>query len=175
MHQLTDHKLVLYQVGLSKQSRGNHLPSPIEYKAYSNHLLCPVHCFKDYLESTRSFRTGEVSQLFLAVSKSHAPVASSTIARWLKSVLTSARVDTSHFWAHSTRGVAASAASMAGVTTKQILATADWSSADTFKNFYLREDVRTHRQSFDIALLSSASKSRCDIEPEPDDMQSRNG
>ena len=102
-------------------------------------------------------------------------MASSTIACWLKSVLTSARVDTSHFSAHSTRGVAASAASMAGVTTKQILVTADWSSTDTFKKFYLREDVRTHRQSFDIALLSSASKSRCDIEPKPNEVQSKNG
>lgn len=169
---LSEDKLIL---GLSKQSKANHLPSPIEFRAFSNHKLCPVRCFKDCEESTRTLRSGEASQLFLGVTKPHAPVVSSTIARWLKLVLSSSEVDTSYFSAHSTRGAAASTASIAGITTKQIMATADWSSASTFRDFYYREDVWAHRKSFDIGLLSSASKSHCDIEPEPDDVQSENG
>jgi hypothetical protein len=47
----------------------------------------------------------------------------------LKSVLTSSGVDTSVFSAHSTRGASTSGASQAGVTTQQILSTADWSTA----------------------------------------------
>ena len=141
---LSESKLILYQLGLSKQSRGNHLPSPLEFKAFDNHLHCPVQCFQTYEEATAPLRQEGVSQLFLAVTKPHAPVASSTIARWLKSVLASAGVDTHTFSAHSTRGASTSAASMAGLTTKQILDTADWSSESTFKDFYHRGDVRAH-------------------------------
>ena len=43
------------------------------------------------------------------------------------------RVDTSIFSAHSTRGASTSAATLAGITTQQILTTADWSSATVFK------------------------------------------
>ena len=41
---------------------------------------------------------------------------------------------------------------MAGVTAKQILETADWSSVDTFWRFYLRDtdSVQALRQSFDV-------------------------
>ena len=181
-HRFSKNGLVLYPSGLSKQSRAGHTPSPWEVKGFSgNNLLCPVQCFRDYQEATESARSlpGH-DRLFLAVKKPHSPVTSSTIARWLKAVLNSAGVNTSQFSAHSTRGAAASAAAMAGVTTKQILATADWASAGTFKKFYLREissDNRAPRQGFDVGLLShsSASKSRCDIEPEPDEMQSKNG
>ena len=139
----------------------------MEFKACANIHLCPVRCYKEYEERTLSVRTGETSQLFLAVTKPHAPVASSTIARWLKSVLASAGVDISSFSAHSTRGAAASAAAMAGVTTKQILNTADWSSANTFENFYHREEVRAHtREAFTMDCLV-ASKSRSDMSPNP--------
>ena len=97
---------------------------------------------------------------------------SSTIARWLKSILTSAGVDTSIFFAHSIRGAAATAASMAGITTQQVLATADWSSASTFRQFSFRGDrVQSHHRGFTISSLS-ASKSCCDMEPELSEVQS---
>ena len=47
-----------------------------------------------------------------------------------------AGVDTSQFKGHPTRGAAASAASRAKVPLEVILATANWSSADTFLRFY---------------------------------------
>ena len=113
----------------------------------------------------------EQQQLFLSIKKPHSPVVSSSVARWLKSVLTSLGVDTSIFSAHSTRGASTSAASLAGVTTQQILSTADWSTANVFKEFYFRDrQVQSPRQSFNLSVLS-ASKSRCDKEPEPSDMQ----
>ena len=61
---------------------------------------------------------------------------------------------------------------------KQILETADWASAGTFREFYLKETThkdRTPRQSFNVGSLISASKSRCDMEPEPYEVQSENG
>ena len=100
---------------------------------------------------------------------------SSSIAWWLKSVLTSFRVDTSVFSAHSTRGASTSAVSLAGLTTQQILSTADWSTSNIFKKFYFRDrQVQTPRQGFNLSVLP-ASKSRCDKEPEPSEVQSLNG
>ena len=88
-------------------------------------------------------------------------------------------MDTSQFSAHSNRGASASATALAGLSTKQIMDTADWSSAGTFKEFYLRTDNlggQAPRQGFKVvSLLSEASTSRCDMEPELSDMQSTNG
>ena len=94
---------------------------------------------------------------------------SSSVARWLKLVLASSGIDTSIFSAHSTRGASTSAASLAGVTTQQILSTADWSTANVFKKFYFRDrQVQSPCQGFNLSVLS-ASKSR-DKEPKASDM-----
>ena len=37
-------KVIFYPTGLAKQSKANHLPNPIEFKEFSDHLLCPVKC-----------------------------------------------------------------------------------------------------------------------------------
>ena len=169
-------KVIFYPTGLAKQSSPDNLPTPIEFHVFPNNLLCPVKCLQRYEAVTTSFRVkSEQEQLFLGIKKPHSPVVSSSIARWLKSVLTSSGVDTSIFSAHSTRGASTSAASLAGVTTQQILSTADWSSANVFKKFYFRDrQVQTPRQGFNLSALS-ASKSRCDKEPEPSEVQSLNG
>ena len=58
------------------------------------------------------------SHLFIALIKPHRPVVSSTIARWIKYVLTKSGIDTGIFKAHSVRSAAVSTAANAGVTTK---------------------------------------------------------
>lgn len=109
-------------------------------------------------------------------------VASSTIARWIKSILLSAGVDTSFCTAHSTRGASSSKAATSGVTLNNILDTDDGTSAGTFRIFYLRlpiekqlidQEVQSH-QDYTTAVLSS-SKLHCDMEPEPSNVQSQNG
>ena len=169
-------KVTFYPTGLAKQSSADRLPTPIEFQSFSDHLLCPVECLQRYEAVTTSFRMKSCQeQLFLSINKPHSPVVSSSIARWLKLVLTSAGIDTSIFSAHSTRGASTSAASLAGVTTQQILSTADWSTAKVFKTFYFRDgQVQSPRHGFDLSVLS-ASKSRCDKEPEPSEVQSLNG
>ena len=156
-------KVIFYPTGLAKQSKANHLPNPIEFKEFSDHLLCPVKCLWVYESVTSTFRhKPNQEQLFLGVVKPYSPVVSSTIARWLKSVLNSSGVDTSIFSAHSTRGASTSAASLAGITTQQILITANWSSATVFKQFYFRNgQVQTPRQSFDLSTLSSLNLLKC--------------
>ena len=99
--------------------------------------VCPAQSLAMYVERTKVLR-GDNTQLFISFIKPHQPVTSSTIARWLKEVMTSAGIDISTFKAHSVRGTSASAASMQGVTTEDILSAADWSRESTFQIFYYK-------------------------------------
>jgi len=135
---LEEDRVLLYPSGLGKQN--SILPTPVEFRRFEDSKLCPVKCLRDYQKATSSLRSHpNQMQLFLEVNKPHSPVTSSMIACRLKSVMQSAGIDTSCFIPHSTRGASASAASLAGITTKQILSTADWSSVNTFRKFYLRD------------------------------------
>ena len=82
-----------------------------------------------------------------------------------------AGIDTGIF--NSVRGASSSTAASAGVTTADILKTADWSSAGTFQRFYLHPTkVSDDKSSFGTAVLSSAQASNLhvDIETEPSKM-----
>ena len=65
-------------------------------------------------------------------------VGASTVARWIKTVLSDAVVDTAVYSAHSTRGASASKAANLGVTTEAILLAGCWNSESTFTRFYRR-------------------------------------
>ena len=122
----------------------------------ANRNLCPVRTLQEYLNRTSHLRDNadsSMTQLLLSYSKPYHPVVSSTVARWLKTVLKEAGIDTSCIKAHSTRGASTSAAAAAGVTTQDIMKTADWSSATTFANFY----NRSTQSEFGQAVLASAS------------------
>ena len=68
--------------------------------------LCPRLCLQQYEETTKELRPKDGSQqLLIATVAPHKPVVSSTIARWLKEVLSASGVDVSIFQAHSTRGL----------------------------------------------------------------------
>lgn len=64
---------------------------------------------------------------------------SSTVARWIKNVLSNAGIDTSIFKAHSVRSASVSDAYKNGTPIKEILRVADWSNEKTFRKFYLRD------------------------------------
>ena len=78
----------------------------------------------------------EKTLLFLSWIGKHDSVTGSTIARWLKTCLTEAGIDTGIFKAHSIRGASSSKAAVSGITTADILQAADWSSESTFQKFY---------------------------------------
>ena len=106
---------------LSKQSRQCKPLEEIFFPAFPhNKLLCPAETLKAYEERTHTLREGSTT-LFLTTIKPHTPVASSTIARWLKSLLGKAGIDTAIFKAHSVRGASTTTAANAGVTTSDIL------------------------------------------------------
>ena len=71
---------------------------------------------RHYESVTASLRPKNTTRLFVAVVKPHKPVASCTIARWLKETLTLAGIDVSVFTGHSVRGASTSAAASVGVT-----------------------------------------------------------
>lgn len=115
---------------LSKQSRPSHSGVEFFFPAFKDdERLCPVTALKAYELKTKNFRRdkGE-NRLFRSFIGQHKPVSSSTIARWIKSCLQKAGVDTSVFQGHSTRAAASTKAALSGVTVEDILKAADWSS-----------------------------------------------
>ena len=66
-------------------------------------------------------------QVVYIVIKPHKAVTLSCIARWLRTILKEAGIDSSIVGGHSTRGVSASAAARGGVTLEEILKVANWS------------------------------------------------
>ena len=112
-------------------------------------------CTLQHYESiTLPFRENGNQALFLAMVKPHLPVASCTIARWLKKILQDAGIDVSIFSVHSVHGALSSAAALAGVTTNDILEAADWSTECVFRRFYYK---LRHSTAYGDAVLSSAT------------------
>ena len=98
---------------------------------------------------------GEVTKVLIGTIKPQKAVAPSTIARWLKTMLEQAGIDTTIFSGHSTRGAASSMASMGGVTTGDILKAADWSSESVFQKFYHKSQ---QNPQFGRTVLSPTGK-----------------
>ena len=123
----------------------------LELYHYENESLCAMHTLMHYIDRTKNLRK---SQQLLVSYCSFNPVSSSTIARWLKTVLFNAGIDINQFKAHSYRSAAVSAAFSRGCSLELILKTADWSSAKNFRKFYLRE---TEPRSIDFgeAVITS--------------------
>ena len=114
--------------GLAKQSKQGKPLIGIFFASFpDNKELCPVETLSHYMTVTSPLRK-DSDQLFGAMIKPHKPIAPCTIAWWLKEVLKLSGVDVSMFTAHSTRSASASAAADSGVTTRDILNAADWST-----------------------------------------------
>ena len=144
----------------SKQNRSSkHIPDFFFPCFKDDPILCPVVTLKAYEEHTKEFRDFQSSTpktcLFLSWIGKHNPVTSSTIARWLKETMKDAGIDISIFKSHSVRGAACSKAAGAGVTTKQILEAADWSSEGTFQKFYHRNLDGDDKTKFGTSVLAS--------------------
>lgn len=145
--------VIFKAVELAKQSRQNKPMSDFFYPKFPhNKQLCPVETLTMYIKRTESIRKGTADRLFLAVVNPHNPVSSSTIARWLRTVLEKAGIDTAIFKAHSVRGAAATAAAAAGITTMDIMNAADWSTESVFQKFYYKP---SYNATFGKAVLAS--------------------
>ena len=116
--------------------------------------ICPVNTIECYCKKTEAVRS-QSNHLFLSSVMPFQPSTSATIARWIKTTLAGAGIDTSIFGAHSTRGAASSAAADAGLSISEILEAADWSSATTFERFYYRPQQA--KKAFGVSVLKTAS------------------
>jgi len=164
---------------LSKQSRPSKPLADFFFPRFPDDTdICPVTTIQAYEARTQGFRAPATNTdkrktaLFLSWIGKHEPVSSSTIARWLKTCLQEAGIDTGMFKAHSVRGAATSNAVGSGVTVSDILQSADWSSESTFQRFYHRPPDVKNQSTFGRAVLSSVGTSNLhiDMETEPSEM-----
>ena len=160
---------------LSKQSRASRPMEDFFFPELSqDSSLFPVRTLRAYESQMTEFRNSNEnttqSKLFLSWIGKHTPVTSSTIARWLRTCLLEAGINTSVFKAHSVRGTSCSTATWSGVTIGDILKAADWSSEGTFQTFYHRS--KGSREAFGLSVLASAASSNLhvDMETEPSEM-----
>ena len=142
-------------VCLSKQSRPSRPLKPFMFPSFSSDKkLCPKEALKAYIARTESFRGEGKDKLLLSYVKPHGPISSSSVARWIVSLLKLAGVDTTIFKSHSVRSASASAAASAGITTNQIMDAADWRSESVFERFYYKP---VNNNQMGQAVLSTTS------------------
>jgi len=85
-----------------------------------------------YVTRTESFKGEGKEKLLLSFVKPHNPTSTSSVARWIVTLLKSAGIDTDIFKSHSVRSVSATAVASAGIMTNQIMET-DWRSESFFE------------------------------------------
>lgn len=107
----------------------------IRIEHYLEENICPMHTLLYYVKKTADIRKSK--KVFVSYVTFNA-VSSSTLARWLKNVLSLAGIDITKYKAHSYRGASASAAYNKGCSIREILKTADWKSSKNFHKFYCR-------------------------------------
>jgi len=134
---------------LLKNSRRGHQFS-LKLEHFDNESLCVMHTLLHYVKVTSSSRLSK--KLFISYV-TYKAVCTSTIARWLRTVLDLAGIDIGVFKAHSFRGASVSAAYNKGCSLKRVLETADWSSDKNFRKYYYRQSV-SKEVTFAEAVLS---------------------
>lgn len=105
---------------------------------YKDERVCPMHCILYYLSKTKNVRK---SRSLLISYVTFLNISTSTIARWLRTVLDLSGIDISIFKPHSYRSAAVSSAFNKGCSVKSILRAANWSSDKNFYKFYYRSVV----------------------------------
>ena len=84
-------------------------------------------------------KKGERSQLLLSFVKSHKPISSAALAKWIKEILKLCDSNTDIFKAHSVRSASISKAKSLGFTIKDILKKGKWSGESLWQRFYKKE------------------------------------
>ena len=118
---------------LVKQSRPGHHLGELVIPGYApDRRLCILKVLKEYMKRTGKLRK-TATRLFITTIRPHKSVSRDTIARWMKTTMKNAGIDTSIFKPHSTRAASTSGARVPLAT---ILKTAGWSTSCTFRKYY---------------------------------------
>ena len=141
----------MYYSGLLKQSRRGRANPVVTFKEYSlDERLCVYRTLSEYLSKTGSLR-GDEKRLFISFIKPHKVVVSTTISRWIKTVMRLSGINVDLYKSHSTRGASTSKANFSGVPLAEIMKVAGWSSAQTFAEYYNKPMEKD--SSFESAVL----------------------
>ena len=140
LKQIFSHGVRFQIAGLSKTRRSGP-PREVTYFTFKEcEAICPVATLEVYERRTADLHATDrdANPLFIGCVKPHKPVTSSTISRWVRNLMQVSGIDVSIFKSHSTRAASTSAATNLGVSVKDIMKTANWTSESTFKRFYLK-------------------------------------
>lgn len=142
---------------LAKQSRPGRQFQEFFYPRFPHEeKLCPVKAIEAYIEGSANLRD-DTPELFVALIKPHKAVTPSTIARWIKTFLGSAGINTDKFKAHSVRGASASCATESGLALEEVMKAADWSCQNTFQKFYYKP---TKDSSYGHSILDKSRRTQ---------------
>ena len=153
----TGDKIVFHIAGLTKTKRPNKPHLSFIFHAYTDdETLDVIQCLHEYLQRTEAMRNSEAEKqkLFLAYIKSHKPVITCSIARWLRTVMSIAGIDTSNFKAHSTRAASTSKAIIKGLSTQQIVKCANWTRASTFNKYYRKLVAQSVQSTYQRTVMT---------------------
>ena len=127
-----------------KQDRPGKVFGNVRLYKYPVKELFVYETLNYYLKATENLRNS--TRLLVSYIKPYRAVTSSTIGRWIKTMLGQAGIDTELFSAHSTRCASTSKA-IAFVSTDVILATAEES---TFRKFYNKPVALTNQMRLSV-------------------------
>ena len=109
-------------------------------KNTSNSRLCPHTTLQTYISRTESvWNSIGTDSIFISLCSPFKAVGSSSLSRWLKTVLSLAGVDSTVYAGHSFRSASTSKASRLRIPLDTILSTADWKNSGTFFKFYKKD------------------------------------
>lgn len=130
----SDYYVLYYSDSLKQCKPGRPVPY-MKINCYTpDRRLCVFHSLQEYINRTSSLRNDE-NKLFISYMKPHKAVTTSTISRWIKTVMASSGIDVSVFKSHSVRSASTSKAKTF-IPIKEILSVAGWRNARTFADFY---------------------------------------
>ena len=149
----TKNQKIIFKIPqLLKQSRPGYKNPIVELNAFDKDVdLCIYRYLLEYIARTSSLRHN--NSLFISFQKPFKPVTKSTLGRWVKTVMSLAKIDTNIYKPHSIRSASTSAALRGGAPVEDILAAAGWSSDNVFARFYNRPVC--HNNVFDVAVLDN--------------------
>ena len=130
-----------------KQDRPGKVFGNVRLYKYPVKELCVYETLNYYLKATENLRNSIT--LLVSYIKPYRAVISSTIGRWIKTMLGQAGIDTELFSAHSTRCASMSKA-IASDSTDVILATAGWTEESTFRKFFNKPVALTNQMSLSV-------------------------
>jgi len=144
----TDDTVVFNYHRLHKSWRKGESPPSITFVAYSEDTdICVVSALREYLKRSEPWRENKnESQLLLSYINPHQPIASCTVARWMKELLSLSGIDTDVFKAHSTRSASTSKTCAKGLSEKDILKRGTWKRSSTWQRFYKKNFEETAKK-----------------------------